>query len=75
MDILKNGIEKIKNLIEKSEIDQAKDYIYNSLDKFKLYYLNFKKEFKMDFEKCKKGDLQDYDRDFLWFFFFRHFTI
>ena len=69
MDILKNGIEKIKNLIEKSEIDQAKDYIYNSLDKFKLYYLNFKKEFKMDFEKCKKGDLQDYDRDFLWFFY------
>lgn len=69
MDILKNGLEKIKNLIEKSEINQAKDYIYKSLDKFKSYYLNFKKEFKIDFEKCKKGNLEDYDRDFLWFFY------
>ena len=69
MDILKNGLEKIKNLIEKSEINQAKDYIYKSLDKFKSYYLNFKKEFQIDFEKCKKGNLEDYDRDFLWFFY------
>ena len=68
MKVLKNGIEKVKTLIGKDELEKAADYVYNSLDKFKSYYSNFNERFKKDFKKCKKGTLGSYNRDFLWLF-------
>ena len=68
MVTIKSGIEKIKNLIEKDEIDDAKKYVYKSLDTFKSYYKDFHKAFKNDFEKSTKGNLTDHNRDLLWFF-------
>ena len=62
-------IEKIKKIYEKDDLDIAIDYVYKSFDKFKLYYNNFKKEFKNDFELCKKCKLPEYNRDFLWFIY------
>ena len=67
MDLFKKGIDKIKNLVEKDELEQAKDYVYKSFDNFKSYYSNFEKAFKIDFEKCQKGTLTDYSRDLFWF--------
>ena len=76
MEEIKRTIEKIKqSLFGKSEIDDAKSYVYKSLDKFKSYYKEFKNTFKNDFEKIQKGNLTEHNRDFLWFFFFRYFTI
>ena len=66
--LLKNGIGKIKNLIEKDEREQAKDYVDNALEKFKSYYHNFNETFKKEFKKCQKGNLDDNNRDFLWLF-------
>ena len=68
MEKLKIGIGKIKNLFEKDEIDDAKEYVYKSLGKFKSYYKDFKNTFKNDFEKVQKGNLTEHNRDFLWFF-------
>ena len=70
MEEIKRTIEKIKqSLFGKSEIDDAKSYVYKSLDKFKSYYKEFKNTFKNDFEKIQKGNLTEHNRDFLWFFF------
>ena len=68
MEAIKSGIEKIKNLFVKNEIDDAKSYVYKCLDKFKSYYKDFKNTFKNDFEKIQKGNLTKHNRDFLWFF-------
>ena len=67
MDKLKKGIDKIKNLVEKDELEQAKDYVYKSYDNFKSYFSNFEKSFKIDFEKCQKCTLSDHGRDLYWF--------
>ena len=67
MELFKNGIEKIKKVIEKDEFVEAKEYVYKSLDKFKSYYNDCLKTFYLDFEKCKKGDLSNHNRDLLWF--------
>ena len=67
MELFKNGIEKIKKVIEKDEFVEAKEYVYKSLDKFKSYYNDCLKTFYSDFEKCKKGDLSNHNRDLLWF--------
>ena len=68
MEKLKIGIGKIKNLFEKDEIDEAKSYVYKSLDKFKSYYKDFEKTFKIDFDKCKKCSLSEHNRELLWLF-------
>ena len=66
MDFLNKGLEKIKSKIVKDELDEAKDYIYKSFDKFKAYYADCSKTFKSDLEKCKKGNLPENNRDFFW---------
>lgn len=68
METLKSGIEKIKKIMEKDEVEEAKVYVYKSLDKFKSYYNNFQQTFKDDFEKCLKGSLTEHNRELLWFF-------
>ena len=68
METIKSGIGKIKNLMEKDEIEDAKKIVYKSLENFKSYYKDFQKAFKHDFEKCKKGNLTQHNRDLLWFF-------
>ena len=67
MDFFQNGIEKLKNIMEKDELDEARNYVYKSLDIFKSYYSDFEKAFKIDFEKCKKGSLNENNRDLFWF--------
>ena len=42
-------------------------FVYKSFDKFKLYYKDCKGTFKLDFEKCKNGNLPDNNRDLFWF--------
>ena len=61
--------EKFKNFFEKDELKEARDYVYNSLEKFKSYNINFQKEFKIDLELCKEGNLNTYSRDLLWFIY------
>ena len=61
--------EKFKNFFEKDELKEARDYVYNSLEKFKSYNCNFQKEFKIDLELCKEGNLNTYSRDLLWFIY------
>lgn len=67
MDLLNKGFEKIKNKIVKDELVEASDFVHKSFDKFKLYYSDFKKSFKLDLEKCKKGTLPENNRDLFWF--------
>ena len=69
MEEIKRTIEKIKqSLFGKSEIDDAKSYVYKSLDKFKLYYKEFKNTFKNDFEKVQRGNLTEHKEIFYGFF-------
>ena len=51
----------------KEELDKADIFVYNSFDKFKSYYTDFNKIFKLDLEKCKKGELPENNRDLFWF--------
>ena len=67
MDLLNKGFEKIKKKIVKDELDEAKTFVHKSFDKFKLYYKDCKETFKLDLEKCKKGNLPDNNRDLFWF--------
>ena len=52
----------------KEELDKADIFVYNSFDKFKSYFTDFNKIFKLDLEKCKKGELPENNRDLFWFF-------
>ena len=67
MDLINKGLEKIKKIIVKDELDEAKTFVYKSFDKFKLYYKDCKETFKLDLEKCKNGNLPDNNRDLFWF--------
>ena len=67
MDLPNKELEKIINKNIKNELDKASIFVHNSFDKFKLYFTEFKKTFKLDLEKCKKGELQENNRDLFWF--------
>ena len=67
MDLLNKGFEKIKSKIVKDELDEAREYVHKSFDKFKLYYEDCNKTFKLDLEKVKKGNLPNNNRDLFWF--------
>ena len=67
MDLPNKELEKIINKNIKNELDKASIFVHNSYDKFKLYFTEFKKTFKLDLEKCKKGELQENNRDLFWF--------
>ena len=66
MDLLNKGVEKIKSKIVKDELDEARAFVHKSFDKFKSYYSDFNKNFKIDLEKCKKGTLPENNRDLFW---------
>ena len=66
MDLSNKDLEKIKNKNIKDELDKASIFVHNSFDKFKLYYSDFNKAFKLDLEKCKKGELPENNRDLFW---------
>ena len=51
----------------KEELDKADIFVHNSFDKFKSYFTDFNKIFKLDLEKCKKGELPENNRDLFWF--------
>ena len=67
MNFFKKGIDKIKNLVSKDEIEEAKEHVYKSYNNFKSYYSDFGKSFSIDFEKCQNGNLTDHSRDLFWF--------
>ena len=70
MESIKDGLidrfNKIKNIIQKDELYEAKDYVNKSFKKFKQYYSNFHEVFQKDYEKIKKCQLNSYCRDYIW---------
>ena len=67
---LKEGWSKLMNLITPEE--EPKDPLSLSLKNFTLHYKDPKKAILKDIDNIKSCKLPDYERDFVWLFFFRY---